>query len=335
MRKNMIKPFAAMLVAGTLAMTACTDVESITINEVSAVTSDARYAQYLSNLTAYKNADHKVVYGWFDNSEKTPYSRGQHITSVPDSVDFIVMTTPELEDFELSDIESVHEKGTKVLCLLSYDDIEDEYESLASGSTALSEDFATYLLAEVESVLSLTGDYDGLVVEFTGQDPDFMFEEERESYVETQNSFLNRITTWKSENESKMLSFFGKPQNLDSKTFLQSCEHIILDSSDDASTAEQLTLLVMNALEDDVPTDRFVMMASTVSLSSTDTETGYWSSSVRALSEVAYWVTVEENGDFDRVGMAILDIQNDYYATDGYYTYVKEAINIMNPAPVN
>lgn len=333
--KNNIKTLAALLASGLLGLTACTEVESITLNEVNAETADSeRYAQYLSHLNAYKNADHRVVYGWFDNSQKTPASQGQHITSVPDSVDVIILTTPALADFELEDIQAVHKKGTRVAAYLSFDDIKAVYDELASNeATAPAEDFDTYLAAQVEDVLGQTAAYDGLVVEFAGQDPDYLREPERSAYVATQNVFLTRVTAWQAENADKLLVFAGKPQNLEDKALLQGCEHIILDS-DDATTAAQLSLLVQNALENDVPADRFVMGVSNVSLSSTDAETGYWGSNVRALSEVAYWVTVAETG-YTKAGIAIRDLQNDYYATNGAYTYVKEAIHIMNPAPAN
>lgn len=333
--RNNIKTLAVLLASGLLGLTACTDVESITINEVNAETSDTElYARYLSNLNAYKDAAHPVVYGWFDNSVKTPSSQGQHLTSVPDSVDVIILTTPALADFERDDIEAVHRKGTRVAAFVSYDDIRAAYDELASEpSTAPAEDFDTYLLARVDEALGLTADYDGLVVEFVGQNPDYLREPERSAYVATQTAFLSRISDWQAANTGKMLTFAGKPQNLADKTLLQHCEHLILDGNG-AATAAQLSLLVRNAAEEGVPTDRFVMGASLPSMDTSDTETGYWGDNVRALRETAYWVTMEESG-FTKAGLAIYDLQNDYYETNGFYTYVREAINIINPAPAN
>ena len=68
-----------------------TEVENVNINTPGIEEQDpAAYAKYLQNLVAYKNSDHKVVYAWFDNSEKTPFSRGQHISDAPDSLDKIL-----------------------------------------------------------------------------------------------------------------------------------------------------------------------------------------------------------------------------------------------------
>ena len=120
-------------------------------------------------------------------------------------------------------------------------------------------------------------------------------------------------------------------QNLIDKNILNSCKHIILDSGS-ATTAAELNLLVYNALEEGVPSDRFVMAVSTISYDTTDKKTGYWDGT-RALGEVAYWATVEAVG-YEKAGIAIYNVQNDYYSTSGACTYVKEAIDIMNPAPV-
>lgn len=103
-----------------------TEVENVNINTPGIEEQDpAAYAKYLQNLVAYKNSDHKVVYAWFDNSEKTPFSRGQHISDAPDSLDVISMMYPaELAAFELVDMQTVHAKGTKVVYTISFDKIQ-------------------------------------------------------------------------------------------------------------------------------------------------------------------------------------------------------------------
>ena len=114
------KSFKGIVLAAfsVLALSACsdwTDSESIKLKEPGIdEQSPELYAKYLKNLQEYKNSDHKIVYGWFDNSEKVPFSRGQHMSDVPDSLDVIIATTPDLAEFELEDIANVHEKGTKV-----------------------------------------------------------------------------------------------------------------------------------------------------------------------------------------------------------------------------
>ena len=84
-------------------------------------------------------------------------------------------------------------------------------------------------------------------------------------------------------------------------------------------------------MADGVPADRFIVSASTISLDTTDKTTGYYNA-LRALSEAAYWVT-EPSAEFIKAGLAIENMQNDYYNATNTYQYVREAINIMNPAP--
>ncbi|MGG6547063.1 UNVERIFIED_CONTAM: glycoside hydrolase family 18, partial [Prevotella sp. 15_C9] len=84
------------------------------------------------------------------------------------------------------------------------------------------------------------------------------------TYQTTQNIFLNAVNIWKTANADKFFAFKGKPQNLIDKNILNSCKHIILDSGS-ATTAAELNLLVYNALEEGVPSDRFVMAVSTIS----------------------------------------------------------------------
>ena len=123
-----------------------TEVENVNINTPGIEEQDpAAYAKYLQNLVAYKNSDHKVVYAWFDNSEKTPFSRGQHISDAPDSLDVISMMYPaELAAFELVDMQTVHAKGTKVVYTISFDKIQKEYTEKVKEGTATGS-FDTYL----------------------------------------------------------------------------------------------------------------------------------------------------------------------------------------------
>lgn len=330
--KNIIKPITGLFVLASIVLASCTDVESLSINESTIKDQNPEaYAKYLNNLTAYKASEHKVVYAYFDNSNKAPYSPAHHITNMSDSIDVISMMYPELADFEKADIETVHQKGTKVVYTISYDAIKAAYDDLASDGSASMEAFDSYLQKELTTQLAYLPNYDGLIAEFSGKNPAFMSVTDLAVYQTTQNIFLNAVNTWKTANADKFFAFKGKPQNLIDKNILNSCKHIILDSGS-ATTAAELNLLVDNALEEGVPSDRFVMAVSTISYDTTDKKTGYWDGT-RALGEVAYWATVDAVG-YEKAGIAIYNVQNDYYSTSGACTYVKEAIDIMNPAPV-
>lgn len=109
------------------------------------------------------------MYAYFDNSNKAPYSPAQHITNMSDSIDVISMMYPELADFEKADIETVHQKGTKVVYTISYDAIKAAYDDLASDGSGSMEAFDSYLQKELTTQLAYLPNYDGLIAEFSGK----------------------------------------------------------------------------------------------------------------------------------------------------------------------
>lgn len=337
--KNILKTALGLFAMGSLVMVSCTDVESLDIVQpTTEETYPESYAAYVQALNDYKASDHKIVYAWFDNSAKVPQSAGQHITSVPDSVDVISMMYPEsLAEFELSDMEEVRAKGTKVVYTISVPDIEQAWvdQQFANGGdqSTTSAEFNTYLQTELDALFACSDSFDGIIVEFVGQNPDFMTGSALTAYETKQNIVLNAANTWKSANADKILTWQGKPQNLTDKGILASCDYIILDI-DDVEDTNRLMLTVQQALTEGVPTGNILIAVSTTPEDSSDTSYGYWGST-RALDEVAEWVSggYPATDGFTRAGIAIYNVQNDYYSTGGMYTYVKDAINTLNPAP--
>lgn len=329
------KIFGALLPALAMAFLAsCTDVESIELNRPGLdEESPELYAKYLQNLNEYKKSEsHKVTYAWFDNSVKTPYSRGQHLSDVPDSLDVVsVMYPADLVEFEMNDIAAVRTKGTKVVYTISFDNIQKEHADKVVEGTETGT-FDAYLQAELDRLLGYEASFDGIIVEYKGKNPIYMSAEDKAEAKAQQDIFFTAIMNWKSNHADKMLTFQGYPENLIEQTVLSECRHIIL-VTDKLDDVQQLSVVVRKAMiSKEVPADRFVVAVSTVSMDATDVKTGYFGKA-RAMKEAAYWVT-ESSADYTRAGIAIYNIQNDYYNADAVYPCVKEAINIMNPAPI-
>jgi len=333
-RNKSNKIFGALLpILAMVLLASCTDIESIDINRPGIEEQNPElYAKYLQNLKAYKNsADHKVVYAWFDNSEKTPYSRAHHISDAPDSLDVISMMYPaDLAEFELADMTVAREKSTKVVYTISFDRIQKEYvekvkEGVETGT------FDAYLKAEITRLIGYEASFDGIIAEYKGKSPIYMSAADKENAKANQDIFFGAILNWKQTNKDKMLTFQGYPENLIGQSVLAECRHIIL-ATDDVEYVEKLSVVARQAmLSTDVPIDRFVVAVSTISMVSSDTKTGFFGQA-RAIKEAAYWTT-EPSADYTRAGIAIYNVQNDYYNADAIYPCVKEAINIMNPAP--
>jgi len=340
--KNMNKILILLLslIAGGFLFTSCSDWTEDESVDIKVPVSPA-YAKYLESLRTYKSSNHKQVYAWFDNSEKVPYSRGQHMSDVPDSIDFVVLMYPEsLATFELEDMQTLqNDKGTKIVYSVSYDVILKTYEQMVKDELAQNEsyvapEFIPYMKKNVQSLLNLseTYNYDGIIVSYRGLSTIYMTEKEKETYSENQQAFLSQVSTWYSSNSSKMIVFEGSPQFLEDKSLLASCKHIILNTLT-IDNATELSVLVSEAMVTGVPTDRFIVAANATSIDTSDKKTGYYGDD-RAIIEAAYWVTETADG-YTKAGLGIYNIQNDYYNIAKVYQYAKESINIMNPAPTN
>ena len=151
-------------------------------------------------------------------------------------------------------------------------------------------------------------------------------------YQVSHHTMLIRLKNlnWINKNEGKFLSLQGKPQNVVDKNILSKFLHLIIEMYQ-VTDKNKFTLAIQDCLETGVPTDRFIMAVSTPSLDTSDTSTGFIGTE-RAIIETAYWITADTQ-EYDKCGIAINNVQNDYYQTSGNYHNVKKTINIMNPAP--
>jgi len=298
------------------------------------------YAQYLENLRNYKNSRHKMVYAWFDNSRKVPFSKAQHIDHLPDSVDVVVLMYPDsLVQRELDEINTIRkDKGMKVIFAISYDAIKLNHDNMMAewqeGENKVSapKDFVSYLADTMQYVLKLAGkyNYDGISIGYNGKSILHMTEKEKEEYSSNETAYTGIITSWANTHDDKFIVFEGKPQNLANKTILNACRHIIIPATN-ATNSSLLTYNLTMANVDGVPSDRFIITAETASLDQSDTKTGYWTDGTRAVTSSATWAAATYS-DFTIVGLGIYNVANDYYNTQRSYDYTKKAIDILNPS---
>lgn len=337
--KNKILIFLLSFIAGSFLLVSCSDWNDDESLDIKQPTNPA-YGKYLEKLRAYKNSDHKHVYAWFDNSNKVPYTRAQHMSDVPDSVDVVALMYPDaLAEFEINDMRTLqNDKGTKVVYTVDYDGIKDVYDQMVKEEKEKDEnyqapEFIPYMKDKVKGLLNLssTYNYDGIIVGYKGQSTIYMTDAEKAAYTANQAAFLGEIDTWRASN-NKIVIYEGSPQFLLDKSLLAHCKHIILNTIN-VPSAIDLSVAVSQAMATDVPTDRFIVKASTISLDTSDKNTGYYGTE-RAIIEAAYWVTEIETG-YNKAGLGIYNIQNDYYNATNVYQYAKRSINIMNPAPTN
>ncbi|MFA6676708.1 MAG: glycoside hydrolase family 18 [Bacteroidales bacterium] len=319
-----------------------TETESIDLNQPNIQEQNPEmYNTYLANLRDYRLSDHKQVLVWYDNSVEVPVSRADHISALPDSIDMVVLTSPDnLSDYNLEDMSIAQtDKGMKFLYAIDYDATKASYDQAVMDgiepANAEDEDpFMTYLVKYVDNQMSIFTkySYDGLIMSYKGKSPLGLNYNQLTEIQKYQDVLLNALSNWKSNNADKMLLFRGYPDNLIDKSILSDCEYIIIDGSDNSTqSAEALIFQARRSSVEGVPTDRFIFEVSTFSLESDDNVTGYFSDDV-AITEMANNIYTNED-DIVKAGLGISNVKNDYYHPYQDYQYTRKALNIMNPTP--
>lgn len=299
------------------------------------------YAQYLEDLRNYKNSHHKTIYAWFDNSQKTPTSKGEHLYALPDSIDVAILMYPDsLTAGEVEEMNTVRkEKGTKFIFTLDYEVIKANYDAMADAAKENADknpvkvkDFTTYMVDTLQYSFGLVSkfNYDGISVKYNGKSRLHMDKYELLEYSSNETAYIGIVNMWIKTQKDKLIVFEGKPQNLIDKTILESCKHIIIETSA-AMSGSSIAYSIQSAKTENVPDDRFIVTTITTSLDTADTKTGYWSDGSRSLLSSAGWAAVSYP-DFTIAGLGIRNINNDYYNVVNTYEYSKRAINIMNPS---
>lgn len=339
--KNKYTIIPTLLFIISLAFTACSDwaeIENIAISEPKITEQNPElYAQYLENLRAYKKSEHKSLYVWYDNSVKVPFNRVQHLTQLPDSIDFISLMFPDhLVEREISEIETIRkEKGTKVIYTINFEDIKVQYNgmhSLAKDSEPIAVDFISFMVDSLQYALSLAGkyNYDGICISYTGKGALHMTTAEKTEYIANENTFIGILNDWHERHTDKSIIFTGKPQNVINRKLLADCDLIIV-SCLDAKNKSEFTLNAQMAIAEGIPAERFAISVSTPSSDTENKEVGYFADGTVALTSVAEWCA-SSYSEFSVAGIAIYNVNSDYYNPSRTFRYTREIINALNPS---
>lgn len=343
---------SAICIVVATALSSCsewTDTESLTIkNPTIEEANPELYAQYLAALVTYKQSDHKVVYVTFDNSNKVPGTRGEHINIVPDSVDIISLMSPDnLTEGELADIAKARTKSTKIVYAISYEQIEAMFVPATPETPAvvaeegegeevpeLSE-FDKFLTAELDRAIKLcdTYNYDGITLSYNGRYILTMPPADKAAYIASQNIVIAKIKEWAAANESKMFIFEGLPMNLIDRSMLELCDYMIIPTQD-LKSLNAMNQVVLQSLVSGVPTTNIILATRPFSLNKDDYETGYLADGTSAMHSAAYWIVTDDTR-YTKAGLAIYGVQSDYYNRTSIYPYTRRAIDIMNPSAKN
>jgi hypothetical protein len=326
--------------ASTFFIAGCdTDIEPVDINEPGIQNQNPElYEEYLTNLRQYKTRDHKMVFGWFDNSAKTPASQGQNILAVPDSLDFLVLKSPgELNVRELQEMKDIKEKkGIRTLYEINFMTIKDAYDAAkeafeeSNKEETFKPDFNTFLVDTVNAKLDLCEQYgyEGVVMTFLAKTKIYMTKDEQAAAIALENDFLGIAKDWKERHADKMLVLAGKPQHVEDQSLLGLASYIIIPC-EDAVNAEGMIYNFSKATVEGVPAEKFIALVSLYSQDPNDMKTGYWGKEYAATGAARFCAT--EHPGFHVAGLALKDINTDYYHVNFVYPVVRKAISIINP----
>lgn len=324
-------------------LTACddwTDTESLDIDVPSIEEQNPTlYAEYVAHLLAYKASDHKVVIAFTDNKATTPASRSEHLTSIPDSVDYICLTNPmQVSDAHRAEIAQVHAYGTRVLALVDFDAIATRWKALLDAEEPAEDEarFITYCSEQVSTTLAAIDQIeglDGIVASYEGYDVNAMQTDEQvTAETSRQAAFVTAITQWKAAHADKTLIMAGKPQNLMDRSWLADCRYIILQG-ESSKNVYQMNYHAIMASVTGVPTDRFVIGTTTPYQTANGDYNGIFSDGTSAITGAAQWAITPE-ANFQKSGIAIRHAEQDYYNIQRIYPYIRTALQILSPTVI-
>jgi len=338
-KNSIFGTFLSMLAVAFLASCSdWTDVENIGLDKADISKDDPQlYTQYLQNLRDYRNSDHTLVYVWFDNSQKTPFSRAHHITDLPDSVDIVGIIHPEdLSGWELEEMNKVRQdKGMKVIYTVDFESMKAAYNAkleLATEEEPIAQDFHAFLTDSLEYSLNLAGkyNYDGICIGYAGKSRLHMRPNELKEYTENERAFINIVTDWHTRNKDKIIVYEGKPQNLIDHSLLDDCLSILI-SGKDANSQNDLSYKLSLSVEETFPSDRYGMVVMATDLNDPNQIAGYFADRTLAMEGLAEWAPAPHNG-IKIKAVGIYNVSTDYFTQMQDYYYTRNLISSVNPS---
>lgn len=349
--------------AALLGMAACDDWTQTESLEVYYPTLEeqnpALYAKYLEALRTYKDSEHKITLVGFDNPQGAPQRRDEHLTILPDSVDFICLENPDnLHPQFTEEFSAVRAMGTRLIYAVDYDAIETLWQEAGetgrpdasgggddSGQVPGTEDDARFLAfcrEQTAAMLNLCGKYgyDGVVIRYAGRNYESLDEAERARYAARQNAFFTDVNGWFAAQGGKTRFFEGYPQNLIDKSVIAGCDYLIIPVLD-AASKDDLTRAVRLSLVAGVPSERLIAGVTIASADDPSGKRGWFNgfeadgkTRLSAAKGAAEWA-ISDDPSFGRRGISIANAREDYFNVTKNFKNIREAIDIMNPAPKN
>ena len=352
---------AMLALLGAVSCSEWTEPESMPLHSLSPEEMyPEEYADYLASIRAYRQTDHQMVWGWFDNSASSSTGQSVRLTALPDSLDAVVLMYPELLDsWEVEEMRTIQqERAVKVLYTIRYSDIVAEYEASLPQEDDTADDsetegtetvddaeaspaedgFIAVMDAYLDRVLPLCEKYafDGITVWYDPVDYTHIEESASQAEAARHTAFLTRLNGWIAANPEKMFVLeSSRMQYIMDSSILKASDYIVVHTESETNITG-VSMAVNNLLVEGIPSDRFIVLSHMIS--SSDPRLGYITdtdgNSVNATWEIAWWVS-EPAADMTKAGLGIYAINSDYWSSGLDYHITRKAISILNPSPIN
>lgn len=322
----------------------------------------ADYPAYLEMLNQYRNSNHTKMYGWVNLGSTTPNNQSERPTSIPDSIDVLVVNaTDKVDPTVMSDLTKVREeKGMKVIVDVDYDGIKAAHTDLCITNSIKRDnltveyagkdmndpkikaeydqkmaqyadpEFSSYLNDNVTNSLNFikANSLDGAMFCFDGKTDNFLEGDELEAYQAEKSFFFSKAAEWGNSNSGKIFVFMGKPQNIGDEDLKSKFQQFLVRETMTAGSAGNYDLIFANAASTNgIPTEKIGVMTTFLSPDESDLETGVLSNGEYMINAMSNWLMSHKVA-----AVGVKNVQNDYFSSStNTYPYVRALIQAANP----
>lgn len=259
----------------------------------------ALWADYTAALRAYKASAHYLSYARLHNSPSPAASEQDFMRCLPDSLDIVTLTNADnFSAYDVEDMATMHEKGTKVLYQVDYAARKAEF----SGEAALK----AYLDGVIAAVAA--NGMDGY--SFTA-DP-----------LDAAATATIVATLSAAKGDTRLLVFEGNPLSVAAADRAK-LDFVVLDTEKAENTTD-VQLLVLNATGyAGIAPEKLLLAAEIDAPLQDEDRTEYAAVELMARCVVEYGPLA---------GFAAYNIAGDYYHADRNYSTIRQAIQMLNPS---
>ncbi len=266
-------------------------------------TNPQEWAEYTASLREYRNTQHNIVYARFHNSPDKIESEKNSLRSMADSVDIVSLTNADnISSYDIEDFGLLREKGIRILYQIDYASRSGEFRDKSS--------LEAYLASAIDAVSEYG--LDGW--SFTG-----IYKWGDAASEEASKLIFQKLNEAKTG--SQLVVFEGDPQFVTEKD-RRKLDYVVLDTENTNRPGSILTA-ASSAVSSGVPAKR-LLLAAKVGSFIIDSN----SKDADAVLEMANILLSSKSYG----GLAVYNIEDDYYSPDGNYLKVRSAIQTLNPS---